>query len=274
MVNSFVIMPGIGQVKKLNMNYILFPPRSGFVQQCNQQRRRTLRRSFLALQGSAPVIASVMLQSELRNRDVVTLRRYTEIPALLYMLRRKKITLLNPASWDDRNDAHYLSLYQQRKQLGSVLALCFTEVGETYHHWRVFAPGNSGICIRFHKQRLIDHLSNKTGIRVGPAQYKMMDHVRKKPISIDDLPFLKRYAFRDEREYRIIYESKRALASKDFSLPFECIDRITISPWVNDRLGEAIWETVRDIKGCGALTVGQSSLINNNEWKKLGGKSA
>ena len=26
-------MPGIGQVKKLNMNYILFPPRSGFVQQ-------------------------------------------------------------------------------------------------------------------------------------------------------------------------------------------------------------------------------------------------
>jgi hypothetical protein len=26
-------MPGIGQVQKLNMNYIFFPPRNGFVQQ-------------------------------------------------------------------------------------------------------------------------------------------------------------------------------------------------------------------------------------------------
>ena len=151
--------------------------------------------------------------------------------------------------------------------------LCFTEVGETYHHWRVFSPGSCGICIRFNKESLLEHLSHKTSIRAGPAQYKMMDHVRTAALSVDDLPFLKRYAFRDEREFRLVYDSKRTLDTKDFSLPLECIDRITINPWVNERLSEAIWETIRGLEGCENLAVGQSSLINNREWKKLGAKA-
>ena len=59
------------------------------------------------------------------------LRRYTNLPALLYLLRERKITLLDPASWDDKNDSYFLSLYHQKKQLKSVLALCFTPAFET-----------------------------------------------------------------------------------------------------------------------------------------------
>jgi len=167
-----------------------------------------------------------MPQSDTHS-GAVTLRRYTDIPALIYMLRKGKLTLLNPASWDDRNDSHYISLYKEKKQLGAVLALCFTEAGETYHHWRVFSSGTSGVCIRFNKTRLLEHVEENTTIRFGPAQYRMMDHVRSSAISIDDLPFLKRYAFRDEKEFRLLYETKRPLQSKDFPLPLECIDRIT-----------------------------------------------
>ncbi len=206
-------------------------------------------------------------------RNKITLRRYTDLPALFYMLRRRKITLLNPASWDDRNDSYYLDLYKERKGLGAVLALCFTEVGETYHHWRVFSPGTSGVCIRFDKEILVEHMCRRIGMHVGPTQYKMMDHVRQKPPSLEDLPFLKRYAFRDEREFRLIYESKKTISVKDFSIPIESIDRISLSPWVNDSLADAIWETIRGLSGCEGLTVGQSSLINNNEWKRIGAKA-
>jgi hypothetical protein len=137
----------------------------------------------------------------------------------------------------------------------------------------VFSPGTSGVCIRFNKEILVEHLCRKKGIRFGPAQYKMMDHVRRDTPPVNDLPFLKRYAFRDEGEYRLIYESKRAINTKDFPIPIECIDRITINPWVNDKLADAIWETVRGISDCASLTVGQSSLINNNEWKKIGARA-
>ncbi|HNC85208.1 MAG TPA: hypothetical protein PK999_19310, partial [Nitrospira sp.] len=64
-----------------------------------------------------------------------SLRRYTDIPALTYLLTKQKITLLDPKSWDDSNDSHYLSLYKQRNKLKSLLALCFTQADETYHHW-------------------------------------------------------------------------------------------------------------------------------------------
>ncbi len=48
------------------------------------------------------------------------LRRYTDIPALIYLLSERKITLLDPQSWDDSNDSYYLSLYREKKNLKSV----------------------------------------------------------------------------------------------------------------------------------------------------------
>lgn len=215
-----------------------------------------------------------MPHSDARPPGIATLRRYTDVSALLYMLRRKKLTLLNPVNWDDKNDSHYMQLYRAKKRLGAVLALCFTEVGETYHHWRVFSPGNSGVCVRFRKDMLIEHLSKRTAIRFGPVQYRMMNHVRTAALDIEDLPFLKRYAFRDEREFRLIYDTLHDVPFRDFAISLECIDRITINPWLNERLADALYDTVRGLNGCEKLIVGQSSLVNNREWKKLGANAA
>lgn len=83
------------------------------------------------------------------------LRRYTDIPALVYLLTERKITLVDPQSWDDANDSYYLSLYREKKKLGSVLALCFTQTSERYHHWRVFAHGSGGVCVSFKRSELV-----------------------------------------------------------------------------------------------------------------------
>jgi hypothetical protein len=34
-------------------------------------------------------------------------------------------TLLNPASWDDRNEAHFIGRYKELARRGTVLAFCF-----------------------------------------------------------------------------------------------------------------------------------------------------
>jgi len=59
------------------------------------------------------------------------------------------VGLLNPVSWDDANDSHFLNVYKQAKNLTCLNALCFSEADETYHHWRVFAGGSGGIRITF-----------------------------------------------------------------------------------------------------------------------------
>jgi hypothetical protein len=193
------------------------------------------------------------------------------MPALLYLLNERKITLLDPESWDDSNDSHYLAVYREKKDLKSVLVLCFTQANETYHHWRVFANGSSGVCIRFKRAELLEIVKVQPSIRTGTVKYLTLPEMRKKTPVIRDLPFLKRYAFEQEDEFRIVYESKTEKnPTLDIAIPLSCIERITLSPWIPLALSRHVKRTLKSIKGCSDLEIARSTLIGNEEWKKLG----
>src|ERR1043166_1220865 len=102
------------------------------------------------------------------------LRRYTSVPALLHMLQNKKITLLNPGTWDDRNDAFFRNQYKQQAQLKTVLAFCVASAPETYHHWRVFTPGSDGVCITFRRDALLAAFPHNSNIRAKNLRYNLI----------------------------------------------------------------------------------------------------
>jgi hypothetical protein len=198
------------------------------------------------------------------------LRRYTNIPALTYLLSKRAITLLDPQSWDDSNDSHYLTLYREKKHLKSVLALCFTQGEETYHHWRVFASGSSGVSVRFHRSHLLNATAKQEGIRTGNVQYLKLAAIRKRTLAVKELPFLKRFAFEHENEYRMIYESiTEKCSTLDIRIPLASIDRITLSPWIPEALTPRLKKLLWSIPGCSKLRIFRSTLIGNEEWKAL-----
>src|SRR5580692_7546460 len=170
--------------------------------------------------------------SGMKGRDVKQpFRRYTNIPALLYLRKERKITLLDPASWDDKNDSYFLLLYREEKNLQSVLALCFTPAFETYHHLRLFAEGSSGVCISFNQEGLLKAVKKQVGVTARSVRYLTLPDIRAMRMKTGSLPFLKRSAFEDEREFRIIYESfTEKYDTIDIAIPLSCIDRITLSP--------------------------------------------
>ena len=199
------------------------------------------------------------------------LRRYTDVPALIYLLTNRKISLLDPRSWDDSNDSHYLALYREKKNLKSLLALCFTQAQETYHHWRVFASGASGVCIRFKRSQLLRAVEGKRGLRTRKVRYLKLAQIREKTLAIEELPFLKRFAFEHENEFRMIYESQaRTISKLDIPIPLACIDRITLSPWIHPSLAPYLMKLLRSIDGCSEIKIVRSTLIGNEEWKALG----
>ena len=203
------------------------------------------------------------------------LRRYTDLPALIYLLVERKLTLLDPQSWDDRNDSHYLSVYRDRKGLKSILAVCFTQADETYHHWRVFAPGSGGVCIKFIRAKLLSAIKTQPGIRTGPVRYLRLSELRDLTPKVRSLPFLKRYAYSHESEFRAIYESPTKRVPKlDIDISLSSIDRITLSPWTHPSVSNHVKATIRAIPGCSGLRVVRSTLIGNEEWKNLGENSA
>ena len=201
------------------------------------------------------------------------LRRYTDIPALIYLLSEQKLSLLNPERWDDSNDSHFLAVYKQKRRLKTVLAACFTQADETYHHWRVFAGGASGVCVTFHRETLLKALNRVRGLRSQSVKYLKLNKMPM-TLAIADLPFLKRFAFEHENEFRIIFESRESeLQHLDIPISLSCIDKITLSPWINLKLSSRLRRLLCQIEGCTELKIRRSTLIGNEQWKRKGDRA-
>ena len=200
-------------------------------------------------------------------------RRYTTLPILLDVLSNKRLTLLDPKNWDDKNDSYFIELYKNRKNLKSVLALCFAEVPDTYHHWKVFAGNDSGVCIVFYKDILLNYFGE--GFRKQKVDYPFRDNMEFEIDDFENLPFVKRYAFRDEREFRIIYEDKRReIATKDVDIPLKSIEHILINPWMPKSVYSSVKKVIRNIEGCRNIKILRTTMVEDERWKRIGRKIA
>ena len=197
------------------------------------------------------------------------LRRYTSLAAALHALETKSLTLLPPDKWDDEIDRGLMAAYRRRQNLQSVLALCFSAAGETYHHWRVFAQSDSGACLTFERKRL-EKSAKHAGVVTKRITYKKIADDRAQPVTTAELPFTKRFAFRDEREVRMLFTS----ADKELkfkSVPFEpgALEELILSPWTPDALVDSIRNSVQRIPGLPVVEVRKSTLFNSKYWRAI-----
>lgn len=200
------------------------------------------------------------------------LRRYTDLAAVLRTLKTRSITLLQPKTWDDRNDRNLMLAYQRRKKYKTALAICFAEAAETYHHWKVFSPGKDGMCVVFDKRRLTDLLT-KLEIRHGLVKYYTLKRLREYEPKVEDVPFSKRAAYKDEQEYRALFcSNKEDLTSKDLEIPVAAIERIIVNPWLPEVLVDTVREVINSIPGFDTLEVLQSTVIDGPAWKEFAGR--
>jgi hypothetical protein len=197
------------------------------------------------------------------------LNRYTSLPVLLDVLSRKCITLLSPASWEDRNDSFYLERYKEERNLKTVLALCFTTERETFHHWKIFSSGASGVCIEFRRELFLKEIEEKSNFLCRDVVYKMITDVETNIPPLGDWPFLKRRPFRDEKEFRIVYENTKVVEkTKDVPFDVGCIRQITLSPWLPESVVPTVIRVIRSVEGCQKIRIIRSTLIENTRWKE------
>ena len=200
------------------------------------------------------------------------IRRYTSISAVIDILKRKELPLLNPQTWDDRNDRHFMSLYKEQLGLGGLYGLCAAACSETYHHWRVFTGTNDGACIEIKRQPLEKELTDIEGVRFGDVDYLLLEDVERLTESdFTRLPFVKRFGFSAEKEYRITAETteaQRPAISIDFPVRF--INKIYLNPWLPEPIARSVTATLKGFPDCENLKVQRSHLIDSERWKKAG----
>lgn len=196
------------------------------------------------------------------------LNRYTTLPVLLDILVRKKLVLLNPSTWEDRNDSHYLERYKAEKKLKTVVAICFSKNPETFHLWKIFSSGPAGVCIEFDKDLLVNPLKDEPGFLPKDVVYKLIKDVTRTRPLIAEWPFIKRWPFRDEGEYRIIFQSKtEELPVKEVPIEIAWIKKVTLSPWMPTSVAQTVKQVIKSITECEKLIVEQSTLLETSTWK-------
>jgi hypothetical protein len=203
------------------------------------------------------------------------LRKYTSLAVAIDLLRNRRLALVDPRNWVDRNDIAYLQEYKRRKALKTLVVSCFTTKAEQYHHWKSFADGTDGVCIQFHGKALIDQLARRAGFRCGLVVYKRNNTSDGWSPKTSEIPFLKRLAYRDEGEYRILFEDKEDLVEiKELPLDLNCVSRITISPRLAKGLFQAVKEQLSSISSEPRIPIVQSSILDSALWRGRLGKPA
>jgi hypothetical protein len=200
-----------------------------------------------------------------------TLRRYTNVLSLLDILRHKRLTLLNPARWYDQNDALGLKRYAKFHD-NMVFAACFAEGPEQAHHWQIFAGDSHGVAVIFNKDFLLqtlDTVNELYFLRHGPVIYcNLKQLAEKRPLSIEQLPFLKRDTFKSEEEYRIVALDHAMFGSELMHIPIHirCIERVVFGPSMPDSLARSLKDIAAEFDGCSDLPFSKSRLVNNASW--------
>lgn len=200
--------------------------------------------------------------------------RYTNLAAVIHLLKNRQITLLDPMNWDDKNDVFFMKKYKESRKAKTVLALCFAEGTEKYHHWKAFSSGSDGISINFEKENLLSAFSGDDKIEHRHVRYtsirKINRFLEKSSLDFSELPFLKHSAYSTEREYRVIYTNAEFLTEpKNYDISLCWIKVIKLSPWMPEPLVKSVKEALKSISGCQKLKIIQSRVTDNKAWKDI-----
>ncbi len=198
-----------------------------------------------------------------------TLKRFTSLGIAIDMLVERRITLVSPERWDDRNDVALLEAYRKRRGVEKLYAMCFTQAPETYHHWSVFAGGLEGVRVNIDKLALLSSLKDNPRYVWNDVEYLTLEKMKTyRKIDVFDIPFFKRYAFRDELEFRLLYEcGDKKKVVHHVPVQLDWIKGITVSPWMPTNLVDSLKAAIHSINGCERIRVTKTSLRENDRWK-------
>ncbi len=111
------------------------------------------------------------------------------------------------------------------------------------HPWKAFADSSSGCYLKIDSDNINRKISNNDGFRQGEVKYIKMWDLKKETISINDIPFLKRWPYRDEKEYRYIFESDEEKGKVAIPIGLDDIISITFS----EKMPEHTFSAIKDM---------------------------
>ncbi len=161
------------------------------------------------------------------------LKKYMKIEYLEKTLMNKELYLGDPEEWPDKNDSAVIEIYRAKRKIKHIRATCLTMARDRYHFWALFGEKESGVCLWFNKEKLINDITNDVNLRAKEISYYTPEQLRRK-CNFSNLPFAKRKQYKDEKEYRILKElcPDSTNASNGVEFKPESLERVYFNSWL------------------------------------------
>jgi hypothetical protein len=194
------------------------------------------------------------------------LNRFTSLPVLFDLLRRKKLVIRDPSIWEDKNDVEVILEYKRREEIPNLFAICFCVGDETIHHWKAYADGDSGCCIEFDKAKLLACFRGIPEVRSSKVKYREVKRVEDEQPALKDYPFIKRMPYRFENEFRILWQGKKRGRSIDLDIDLNSIKRITLSQKMSEDIYTSTEKRLRANINDLSIEINRSTIFKNCRW--------
>jgi hypothetical protein len=179
------------------------------------------------------------------------------------IVSKQEIEMSNPKRWEDINDVCILDAYKEKRGFKTLYAVCFLGEGETIYHWSAFSERTNVCCIEFDKNELINSIPEDVCFRHDSVKYIQIEDLERELKNVDDLPFSKRYPYRNESEYRIIFQDRSKIDKKIIKIERSMINKITI----NGQLSSEVFRLIKsEIEDKYKIEVNHSTIIKNQKW--------
>lgn len=212
------------------------------------------------------------------------INRFIALEHVYDMLQNKRIIFPTHHSWDDKNDVELINEYQKRKGIKKIFLYCCLNESETIHHWEYFFKREgkkdvSGCCVEFKREELIACLKKEVkrkggNFRHANVKYKKIGEIDSSKIQRGDMPFIKRWPYRYEKEYRLIWEGENSediikvnsseLLQWRFDLSI--IKRITVSGKIPKEEFKSIKEKIFSLSDGRCIEVNHSKVYEYPAW--------
>lgn len=120
--------------------------------------------------------------------------------------------------------------------------------------------------MEFDSQKLINHINKIKGIQHRQVAYKRLNDITESSIYIDDIPFTKRWPYRCEEEFRIIWSGRTSKDSFEVPIDLKLITKVTISQRMPRPVYDTIREYLRETFSNPDQRINRSTLYENKVW--------
>ena len=86
-------------------------------------------------------------------------KHFTQLPVVLKMLHTGHLTFGTTDGWKDLNDKASVDAYKREKGVDQIRVFCIATDLELVHHWFNYAKGESGCCVMFKSNNLLNRVN-------------------------------------------------------------------------------------------------------------------